>query len=172
MRINELDMLFKKSTLPFRYSVEEADRRLRDKYNVIEIDKEVVADLMKDPLVNYDHITKCYRVNDSNVLSTLFNDSDRSMHAELRQLNADKSISKSGITESELFWRDIQEGRLLQLVLESADGEHVSSFTLQGISEKLLHELIILKGIPPEKGYIGNKSYEAYLGVLHKNGLI
>ncbi|EGL15233.1 hypothetical protein HMPREF9413_5888 [Paenibacillus sp. HGF7] len=172
MRIEELDKLLKKSKLPFRYSLKDAEKILRDKYNTIEIDKEIVDDLKKDPLVNYDNIMKCYRVNDSKILSALFNDNERSMHAEIRQCNANEPISNSEITESELLWRDIQEGKFLQLVLESTDREYISSFTIQGLSEKMLDELIILKGIPPEEGYIGNPAYEFYLNVLHKNDLI
>ncbi|MFE6799247.1 hypothetical protein [Paenibacillus chitinolyticus] len=172
MQIEELDKLFKQSKLPFRYSVKDAEKILRDKYNTTEIDKEIVNDLKKDPLVNYENIIKCYRVNDSKILSALFNDNERSMHAETRQLNANQPISDSEITESQLLWRDIQEGKFLRLVLESADREYITSFTLQGLSEKMLDELIILKGIPPEKGYIGNPSYEFYLNVLHKNELI
>ncbi|WP_433945042.1 hypothetical protein [Paenibacillus sp. SN-8-1] len=172
MQRKELDKLFKKSKLPFRYSLEEADTILRDKYNVIEIDNEVIDDLKKDPLVNFDNIVRCYGINDSKVLSTLFNEDERSMHAECRQYYAKEPISNSEITESELLWRDIQEGGLLQIVLESADGKYISSFTLQGLSEKVLHELVILKGVPPEKGYIGNPSYEFYLDVLHNNDLI
>lgn len=52
MRIEELDKLLKKSKLPFRYSLKDAEKILRDKYNTIEIDKEIVDDLKKDPLVN------------------------------------------------------------------------------------------------------------------------
>ncbi|MFE4573366.1 hypothetical protein [Paenibacillus chitinolyticus] len=172
MQKEELDKLFKKSKLPFRYSVKDAEKILTDRYNTIEIDKEIVNDLKKDPLVNYENIIKCYRVNDSKIHSALFNDNERSMHAETRQLNANQPISDSEITESMLLWRDIQEGKFLRLVLESADREYISSFTLQGLSEKMLDELIILKGIPPEEGYIGNPAYEFYLNVLHKNELI
>ncbi|MGE6230504.1 hypothetical protein [Paenibacillus chitinolyticus] len=145
---------------------------LGDKYNAIEIDQEIVNDLKKDPLVNYENIIKCYRVNDSNILSALFNDNEWSMHAETRQRNANEPLSNSEITESQLIWRDIQEGKFLQPVLESADREYISSFTLQGLCEKILDELIILMGIPPEEGYIGNPAYEFYLNVLHKNELI
>ncbi|MCY9591589.1 hypothetical protein PC41400_03620 [Paenibacillus chitinolyticus] len=172
MQKEELDKLFKKSKLPFRYSVKDAEKILTDRYNTIEIDKEIVNDLKKDPLVNYENIIKCYRVNDSKIHSALFNDNERSMHAETRQRNANEPISNSEITESMLLWRNIQEGKFLQLVLESADREYISSFTLQGLSEKMLDELIILMGIPPEEGYIGNPAYESYLNVLHKNELI
>ncbi|MBJ6360690.1 hypothetical protein ACFOQM_05140 [Paenibacillus sp. GCM10012307] len=172
MRIEELDQLFKKTKLPFRYSLEDAEKILRDKYNAIEIDKEIVGSLKKDPLVEYDNIIKCYRVDDSKILSALFNDNERSMHAEFRQINANEPISNSEVTESELLWRDIQEGKFLQIVLESADREYISSFTLQGLSEKILHELILIKGIPPEEGYIGNPAYEFFLDFLHKNDFI
>lgn len=95
------------------------------------------------------------------------------MHAEVRQRNAiEPTSSKSEIKASELFWRDIQEGHFLQLVLESEDGEYISSFTLQGLSERMLHQLIIFKGISPEEGYIGNPAYEFILGILHSNDLI
>ncbi|SEG57767.1 hypothetical protein [Paenibacillus sp. UNC499MF] len=170
--MEELDRLFKKSKLPFRYLLEDAEKILRDKYNIIEIDKEIVADLKKDPFVNYDNIIKCYGINDSEILSALFNDNERSMHAEMRHCNANEPIPNSEITESQLLWRDIQEGNSLRLVLESADKEYISSFTLQGLSGKMLDELIILKGIPPEQGHIGNPAYEFYLNVLRRNDLI
>ncbi|SEG80096.1 hypothetical protein [Paenibacillus sp. UNC499MF] len=121
MRIEELDKLFKKSKLPFRYSVKDAEKILRDKFNTLEIDIEIVDDLKKDPLVNYENIIKCYRVNDCEILSALFNDNGRSMHAEIRQCNANEPVTNSEITESVLLWRDIQEGKFPQLVLESAD---------------------------------------------------
>lgn len=152
--------------------MEDADNILKAKYNAVEINNEVVGDLKEDPLVNFNNIVKCYGVNDRKILSALFNDNERSMQDEFRQHYANNPVSSSEVTESELLWRDIQEGKLLQIVLESADGEYISSFTLQGMSEKILHELIILKGISPEKGYIGNPAYEFYLDFLYKNGLI
>lgn len=70
------------------------------------------------------------------------------------------------------MWKDIQEGRLIRVVIETTDYQHISAFTMQGVCEKVMDELIVLSGIDPQEANLDNKRYLNYLTLLKKTGYI
>jgi hypothetical protein len=157
--------------LPTKFPLTEVESILVSKFLAKEINKENFLSLKRDSFANYDHIYKCYEINNPSALQSIFNDEEVIMINELIEYN--QSIS-NGIEKSdeEKMWIDIQEGRLLRIVVESIDLHYISSFTLQGVCEKVLDELVVLSGIDSKEVNLDNKRYLGYLSLLKKTGYI
>ncbi|NOJ69840.1 hypothetical protein [Paenibacillus alvei] len=172
--INELDHKFKESNLPTSYSISAVQEILMTNYKAVEMeDKTFFDSLKKDHCVNFDQIVKFFVINDVDFLSTLYTEYEKETHIEMSHVNSTYVHPEgSSRTKSEEIWKEIQEGKRIHIVLESADQKTISAFTMQGLCEKILWELIILKGIRPEDCALGNDYYEHYLNVLHSLGKI
>lgn len=170
-----LDENFKASSLPSNYTLDQAGELLQKNYNAIELSKEDFKCLQQDPDAKYDHIAKCYKIVDTNLLHSIYTqDEEQNLSEMILYLNSlvNDIRGSSENSEIELMWKDIQEGRRINIVLESIDNNTISSFTMQGLSQKILNDLIILKGVPNEYCVLGNPHYEHYLNVLHSSGKI
>lgn len=51
------------------------------------------------------------------------------------------------ITEEPLMWESIQNGKRVNKIFESKDGNYISNFTVQGNVEKIEKELVFIRGI-------------------------
>jgi len=170
--LKQLDENFKASGLPSNYTLDQAGQLLKKNYNAIELSKEDFKSLQKDPDAKYDHIAKCYKIVDTKLLYSIYTQDEKQNLSEMILYLNSLVNDKSEKSESELMWKDIQEGRRINIVLESVDNNSISSFTMQGLSQKILNDLIILKGIPNKYCVLGNPHYEYYLNVLHNAGKI
>ncbi|MEK4236840.1 hypothetical protein [Paenibacillus sp. FSL H7-0714] len=173
--LKQLDNNFKASGLPSNYTLDQAGQLLQENYNAIELSKEDFKSLQKDPDAKYDHIAKCYKIMDTKLLYSIYTQEEKQDLSEMilylnSLVNDNRGSSEN--SESELMWKNIKEGRRINIVLESVDNNSISSFTMQGLSQKILYDLIILKGIPDEYCLLGNPHYEYYLNVLHNAGKI
>ncbi|BCG60067.1 hypothetical protein [Paenibacillus sp. URB8-2] len=170
----DLDELFKKSGFPCQYTLAEAHQLLKQHYKVLELDKDSFKSLSLDPSVSYNDMVCFYEITDTEVLSSIYNDNEKQMHREFSLMHSSNPVIYDNEEElvSQLLWRDIQEGKKLRIVLESVDKKHISGFTLQGVCENLLQDLIILKGIPEKDCKLGNPQYEYYLESLRNTGRI
>ncbi|NRF03208.1 hypothetical protein HRF55_20980 [Bacillus subtilis] len=45
------------------------------------------------------------------------------------------------------MWESIQNGKRVNKIFESKDGNYISNFTVQGIVEKIEKELVFFRGI-------------------------
>ncbi|GKU77828.1 hypothetical protein [Paenibacillus sp. L3-i20] len=169
MLMQQLDEQFKIKQIPTNYSLAEVEKFLKTKYNARNVDKNNFIDLKLDPSVNFDNIVACYIIDDKTVLESIYNESEIEMHIQFSEMYASSSES---IPKSELMWRDIQRGKIINVVIESADQKSMTAFTLQGLCEKLLYDLIILKGIDRKECKLGNEQYEFYLTILNNAGLL
>ncbi|MCM3783441.1 hypothetical protein M3231_10685 [Neobacillus mesonae] len=170
--MKDLHERFKSSELPLKYTIQEAESLLKRKYGVVIVNPLEVSDLKNDPLIQYKHIVKIYHVNDAQILSSLFNPAELEMINEMQAAQASNPSSEDSLPAEERLWRKIRQGRLLRIVLESEDKQHVSGFTLQGISQQLYQDLCILNGIREEDSTLGNENYETYLTLLYQGEYI
>lgn len=165
---NSLHERYLKSRLPNRFPVAQVCRILTDKFRAEEMDKDWFADLKKDPLVHDERIAKCFKIVDDSVLQSLFSPEERQMHRDSAASFRNDRLHG----ERERIWKDLQEGKRLHVVLETVDGESLSGFTLQGISQKLLAELVVLQGIDPARAIPGTLPYERYLQFAAEAGYL
>ncbi|MFD2114171.1 hypothetical protein ACFSTH_00190 [Paenibacillus yanchengensis] len=163
------DRLFKEKKIPKSYTLGEVDNFLKSKYKAISVDKGQFDDLQLDPAVNFNKIVACYKINDPEILQSIFTESELQMHQDSNQKNVSSNFE---LNSNFKMWVDVQGGRLINVVIESDNGTTMSAFTMQGLSEKLLYELVIMKGIDPEICHIGNETYETYLTFLHRVGYL
>lgn len=91
---------------------------------------------------------------------------------EMQAIHATVSSEEDSLTGAERLWRKIRQGRLLRIIMESADKQYITGYTLQGMSQQLQQELYILRGLQEEESHLGNDNYETYLKLLHQRGYI
>lgn len=158
---------FLKSKVPYEFSLEYVDQLLRTKYSAVEVSKSTVEDLKNDPMCDFDAIYKCYVITDAVVLDSLFTPEERSIQSEMAKENSKYPA------EDDNVWGDIQEGRMIRVIVDSDNGSTMTGFNLQGLCEVLMYELYVLKGIKPEACTNPNDPYFAhYLECLDKAGYL
>jgi hypothetical protein len=170
--IKKLFYKYKELNIPNKFTIQEVDSILKNKYNAVEIDKQQYTELKNDPYINYEKIVKSYKLEDNNVLNNLFNDEEKNNFIEIEKENSKYPIHPEEDYNKAIEQRNLQEGKLLLIFLESEDGKYISTFTLQGQCEKLSIELIVFKGIDPDKCDLQNESFVHYLEALLKAGYI
>ncbi|MFD1989957.1 hypothetical protein ACFSGI_08305 [Paenibacillus nicotianae] len=164
----QLYSLFQSKQIPYEYDLTFVDQLLRTTYGAIEVSKSTVEDLKKDPMCDFDTIYKCYVITDTKILNSLFTPEERSIQAEMSKKHATYPQ-----TEDDNVWRDIQEGRMIRVIIDSTNGTTMTGFNLQGLCEVLMYELYVLKGIKPEACTNPNDPYFAhYLECLDKAGYL
>ena len=141
---------YKKLNLPKQFSISYVDEILKGKYKAIEVDISQLDDAYRNnAYVDYHKLVKSYFINDEVILKQLFSD----YHIEKRN-------------------DDVASGRLIIVVLESEDGEHVSFHQQQGECKELSSELKVYYGIKEEQCVEGNADFELYLNNLISAGFI
>lgn len=164
----QLYSLFQSKQISYEYDLTFVDQLLRTTYGAIEVSKSTVEDLKKDPMCDFDAIYKCYVITDAKILNSLFTPEERSIQAEMAKKHATHPK-----TEDPNVWRDIQEGRMIRVIIDSTNGTTMTGFNLQGLCEGLMYELYVLKGIKPEACTNPNDPYFAhYLECLDKAGYL
>ncbi|MCR8643942.1 hypothetical protein NV379_14905 [Paenibacillus sp. N1-5-1-14] len=165
-----LDQKYKESKLPFNHSLKEVDQFLKEKYSAIELSKDYFKYIINDPYVNFNNVIKCYKIDDATILDELFNDREKEMHVVVSNFFNEEGIIN--LDDNALLNKNIQVGNLLHIILESDNGEKITSFTLQGECRKVRNQLIILKGVIPEDCIPGNVDYDMYLQSLWEEGYL
>ncbi|MBP1990489.1 hypothetical protein [Paenibacillus eucommiae] len=156
--------------LPLIYSLDQVDKILRQKYGAVKCQKDLLGNIKADPNINYDDIAACYMIMDETVLSHLFTEVEKASHKELSENQTSLLPEENEVNAS--LWRKIQQGKLIIIILESKNKENISSFTLQGLNEKLFHELLVLNGIAPQDCVPKNPKYGQYLNSLQQTGYL
>ncbi|MCA1054362.1 hypothetical protein LCM10_05135 [Rossellomorea aquimaris] len=155
-----IESLLKKygeGAIPHSFAVREVAAILKKKYAAEEIDVDL-ADIDEESRLN---AIGYYAITDEAVLATVFSDVEK---VDLYEMTLQEDQSSEN--EVERMWCDIQEGRRVNIILESIDSVTFSGFTLQGMSERLFHELNVLTGIHPAECKLGNEAFHAYLKSL------
>ncbi len=163
----DLHQAFLDRKLPLSYSLADVDEVLNHTFQANEEDPIYVADLAHDPYAGFEHFYKCYTITEPTILESLFTLEEKEIQASMYQ--ADNAAPEDKFQRA---WVDIQQGRMLRIAIMSSDGQTMTSFTQQGISEQLLYTLVALKGIDPAQAQPGNPVYAHYLQALQKAGYL
>lgn len=153
---------YKKLDMPHKYELSEVIRILREKYLAIEEDISL-ADLEPDAKV---HATKYFVISNPNVLRSLFTNEEKiELYSMVKLL---ESAPVNFEYEIEKMWNNIQQGRRINVILESEDKKYLNGFTLQGMSERLFNEMMVFKGIDSSECILGEEKFHEYLKALIK----
>jgi hypothetical protein len=92
--IKKLFYKYKELNIPNKFTIQEVDSILKNKYNAVEIDKQQYTELKNDPYINYEKIVKSYKLEDNNVLNNLFNDEEKNNFIEIEKYTLKKITIK------------------------------------------------------------------------------
>lgn len=168
--INKLYEKYKMRSIPNEFSITEIDRILKEEYKATEINKGKIGSMMYDPYTNFEEIIKCYKIDQQDILSSLFSKEEKSNFAEMIQFN--QSEQSTQYDEQDFFNQQIQEGKLIVIFLASTEGTYMNYFNLLGHSEKLYHKLTVLMGVEKEECNLDNPLFQKYLQALDATGYL
>lgn len=168
--INKLYEKYKMRSIPNKFSIDEIDKILKSEYRVAEIEKSKIGSMIHDPYTKFDEIVKCYKIDQQDILMSLFSNEEKSNFAEMIQLN--QSEQNTDYDEQDLFNKEIQEGKLIVIFLASTDGTFINYFNLLGHSEKVYNKLIVLMGLEKKECIMENPLFQEYLQALAATGYL
>ncbi|MEY9869845.1 hypothetical protein ABIE66_005224 [Peribacillus sp. B2I2] len=119
------------------FNKEEIITRLKQKFKAEEFSKAEILDLPRDEHFDYEKIFLCLKICDSEVLKKVFLPHELKFHEEQRQYNRRYPLKKSKMKKNWLDYNynqmiiDEHEGRRIDIVLESKDGQYVSEFKVK-----------------------------------------
>lgn len=123
------------------FTKEQVVDRVKTKFNAKEFPKEDLLDLVNDDQLEYSKIFTCLCIDDPSVLLKLYSDKERECHKEEIRDNRENPLNPKKVRKAEWKYNHIlldeQEGRRLDVLLESKDGKYISEFIVRGNSEKL-----------------------------------
>lgn len=123
------------------FEKEEVVRRLLVRYKARTIPKEDIMDLVNDDQLSYPHIFCCITIDDPHILAKIFNAKERADFKWERDDNARRGMVYKHKDEAHRRYNqlilDEQEGRRLDIVLESQDGIHVTRFLTRSMCEQV-----------------------------------
>lgn len=161
--------------IPNKFSLQEVDNLLKKKYMAIELDKMEFEDLKGDVHVQYNKITKCYAIQNEEVLNSLYSAKEKVDHfimiEFLRKQNFNNDDSNDSDSKRKEMSMEVNQGKRINVILES-ENQYISGFTLQGRSNKLLNELVVFKGIDSDKCNLENQEFLYYVQALLESGYI
>lgn len=165
--------------------------RLKKRYKAEEISKEEIMDLINDDQLVYEHIFCCLKVENPKIIDKIFTEEElKEFQWEIND-NKKQTRKYKFKTEAEANYNqlliDEMEGRRVDIVLESLDGEYVTSFLVRSQSEEITSYIYAHMGgakftVPQIKELTQNArditdqdfkdSYPRYLKCLAKYNLI
>ncbi|WP_047376394.1 hypothetical protein [Exiguobacterium sp. ZOR0005] len=124
------------------FEKEEVVRRLLVRYKAHIIPKTDIMDLVNDDQLSYPHIFCCITIDDPAVLEKIFNAKERADSKWERDDNARRGMVYKHKDEAHRRYNqliiDEQEGRRLDIVLESQDGIYVTGFLTRDTSQEVV----------------------------------
>lgn len=168
--MQELMEKYEELKIPNKYSLQEVDHILKKKYMAIELEKKDFEDLKGDVHVQYEKISKCYTIQNEEVLNSLYSAKEKVDHfimiEFLKKQNFNNDDTDSKRIEMSM---EINQGKRINVILES-ENQYISGFTLQGRSNKLLNELVVFRGIDSDKCNLENHEFLYYVQALLESG--
>lgn len=171
--------LYKKEQLSF--SIDDIERILIKKFKAREFPKETLLDLKNDDELRYNEIYKCFTIEEPEVLINLYSSEEKANHREEIKDNHTNPLDPKKVNDWDFVHiiYDEQEGRRINIVLESKDGEFVSNFKVRSESEtvnRYLNALVcggkLEKGIAEFNTNINDEYFRFYLENLDLFGFI
>ncbi|WP_088070008.1 hypothetical protein [Gottfriedia luciferensis] len=163
MEINELYLKFLNKNIPNYILIEEVDRIYKEKYKANELDKTNFIDLKKDAYVDYANIVKCYEITDEKVLDNLYSKEEKEEHHRYAKEYAPRYPEED---------HRLEEGKLINVMLESKDGKRISGYTVQGSCSYISSELVVFIGTKQEDQNLDNHRFRYYLDCLEETGYL
>ena len=161
MEIEKLYTKYLSKKIPMYYSIDEVDQMYKEKYKAKELAKTDFIDLKEDPYVDFSNIIKCYEIYDENILDNLYSDKEKA---------AEKEFYEAFILNyPEEDYKKIRDNKI-NIILESKDGERISSFTVQGGCNYIFNEIVVFKGAGLEEQNLENRRFINYLKCLEDTG--
>ncbi|WP_084509505.1 hypothetical protein [Paenibacillus assamensis] len=148
MNIDKLYRAYIALKVPNPFTLDDIDKRLKQRYKAKEVDVNCFADLAKDPCANFKDAVKAYKFRDKTVIEEIFKFND-----------------ETGTFLGRNYLKN-------NLIIESKDGIYMSAATCQGGSGLLMCELRVFGGIEKEQQVVGNQDFEYYLKCLYLAGYI
>ncbi len=131
--------LYNQSKLVF--TREQVVHRIKTKFNAKEFPKEDLLDLVNDDQLDYCNIFTCLCIDDPHALLKLYSNKERENHKEEIKDNRENPLNPKKVKKTEWNYNHIlmdeQEGRRLDIVMESKNGIYISEFIVRGESERL-----------------------------------
>ncbi|TXK77023.1 hypothetical protein [Paenibacillus sp. N3.4] len=170
--MQELMEKYKELEIPNKFSLQEADNILKKKYLATELDKKEFEDLKGDIHVHYEKISKCYTIQNEEVLNSLYSATEKISRFIMMEHLKKQAFNNDDMDIKKLeMWREVNQGSRINVILES-ENQYISGFTIQGGSDKLVNELVVFKGIDSEKCVLENQEFLYYLQALLKAGYL
>lgn len=165
------------------FTKEEVVNRIIAKFKAREFQKEEVLDLVNDDQLEYSKIFTCLVIDDPFILAKLFTDNERSYHNMQLKDNRENPLDSAKVKSNEWNYNhmllDEQEGKRIDIILESKDDIYITEFIVRDRSEVLngyLNALIvgalIQRGIAQYPADISDEYFQFYLENLDKFGLL
>lgn len=112
------------------FTKEEVVERLKKKFKAIEFSKEEILDLVRDDHFEYSKIYTCLCINDPSILLKLYSAEEKRNHREELLDNRENPLDPKKVKKGHWAYNhmllDEQEGRRLDIILESKDGKYIS----------------------------------------------
>ncbi|MFS2248507.1 hypothetical protein [Bacillus sp. A31] len=171
--------LYKKDQLIF--TKERVAEMITSKFKAREFSKTKILDLVNDDHFEYTKIYKCFVIDDPSILIQLFSNEEKKNHREEILDNREHPLNPKRVKEWEYnhLLLDEQEGRRIDIILESKDGLYISESQVRASCEKLdryLNALIVgaiieneLEEYPVD---IHNEYFQFYLENLDQFGFL
>ncbi|MDM5296859.1 hypothetical protein QUF51_01540 [Bacillus pumilus] len=129
--------LYKKDQLIF--TKERVAEIITSKFKAREFSKTKILDLVNDDHFEYTKIYKCFVIDDPSILIQLFSNEEKKNHREEILDNREHPLNPKRVKEWEYnhLLLDEQEGRRIDIILESKDGLYISESQVRASCEKL-----------------------------------
>ncbi|WP_285768261.1 hypothetical protein [Peribacillus sp. SI8-4] len=167
------------------FNKEEIVTRVKRKFKAEEFSKAEILDLPRDEHFEYEKIFLCLKICDSEVLKKVFLPHELKFHEEQRQDNRRHPLKKSKRKKNWLDQNynqmiiDEHEGRRIDIVIESKDGQYVSEFKvkarcdyLDGYLNSLMVGAKLFHGTAEFEENIDDYYFKFYLENLVKYNMI
>ncbi|MBY0187954.1 hypothetical protein H7S28_17130 [Bacillus aerophilus] len=171
--------LYKKDQLIF--TKERVAEIITSKFKAREFSKTKILDLVNDDHFEYTKIYKCFVIDDPSLLIQLFSDEEKKTHREEILDNREHPLNPKRVKEWEYnhLLLDEQEGRRIDIILESKDGLYISESQVRASCEKLDRYLnalivgaIIENGLEDYPVDIHDEYFQFYLENLDQFGFL
>jgi len=165
------------------FTKEQVVDRIKTKFNAREFPKEDLLDLVNDDQLEYSKIFSCLCIDDPHVLLKLYSDKERDDHKEEIKDNRQNPLNPKKVKKTEWKYNHIlldeQEGRRLDIVLESKNGVYISEFIVRGECERLNRYLnalvvgaLIQRGESEYPADMNDEYFQFYLENIEMFGFI
>ncbi|WGG44205.1 hypothetical protein [Rossellomorea sp. DA94] len=165
------------------FTKEEVEQRIVRKFKGEEFSKTEVLDLVNDDQLVYSKVYKCLVIDDPQILNKYFSPNEKSYHNEQIEDNQENPLDFSKVKEKEHNYNhlllDEQEGRRVDIFLESTNGKYVTNFIVRDRCEQISRYInalvlgaVIQEGSDGIQADIEDEYFQFYLENLDMFGFL